>query len=69
MIMLVQRVVAGLIDDGIVRADTGQGIDVGVGVIARQPTVVEPEHPSGAQHGSHGLLDLALVQLGVAIGG
>ena len=37
-------IVAGLEDDGVRRGEAGQGVDVGIGVVALQVAVVEPEH-------------------------
>ena len=40
----VPSVVAGLVDDGVRRGEAGEGIDMGVGVVAFQVAVVEPQH-------------------------
>src|SRR3546814_13040495 len=35
---------AGLEDDGVIGSEAGEGVDVGVGVVALEVAVVEPQH-------------------------
>ena len=58
----------GNMDNHVVRADARQGLRVGVGVVPGQETVIEPEYALCSQQRGHGLLDLAFVQLRVAVG-
>src|SRR3546814_4706071 len=43
-VMRVGRGVAGLEDDGVIGGEAGEGVDVGVGVVALEVAVVEPQH-------------------------
>ena len=40
----VLRVIAVLVDDAVGRGEAGEGVDVGVGVVAFQIAVVQPQH-------------------------
>ncbi len=42
--MRVLRVIAVLVDDAVDRSEAGEGVDVGVGVVAFQVAVVQPQH-------------------------
>src|SRR3546814_9079521 len=61
--MRVGRGVAGPEDDGVIGGEAGEGVDVGVGVVALEVAVVEPQHavlgePAGqpfAQFAARGL--------------
>ena len=41
--MNVVRIFALHIDDGVVGAESGQGVDVGVGVVTQEEAIVEPK--------------------------
>ncbi|KAG1439960.1 hypothetical protein G6F55_013614 [Rhizopus delemar] len=43
-IVRVALVVAGLVDDAVGRGEAGEGVDVGVGVVAFQVAVVQPQY-------------------------
>ncbi|MNV47996.1 hypothetical protein D3C71_1398830 [compost metagenome] len=49
--MRIARVVAGLVDDAVGRGEAGQGIDVGVGIVAFQIAMVQPQHTVLGQPG------------------
>ena len=59
--VLVGRIVALDIDDGVVGAETSEGVDVRIGVVARQIAVVEPKDAFGAEAFAEQQFDLSAI--------
>jgi len=49
VVVRVFGIVAAGVSDGVRRAKTGQGVDMGIGIVAAQVFLVQPEHPFCAQ--------------------
>jgi hypothetical protein len=58
---------AAYIDDGVLRTNSGQGVDMRVGIIACEETVVEPVESGHSQVVGKRPLKLAFIQMRVAI--
>ncbi len=65
--VLVGRDVAAHVKDGVVGAEPGQGVDVGVGVVAGQIAVMKPEDAPQAEQLAQRGLDAGLVEMGIAV--
>ncbi len=66
--MFVQRIVTGLIDDGITGGKTRQHIHMPVGVIAGQITVLQPENTRCPEKLSEGLFGVGPAHVGIPVG-
>ena len=69
LILFVVGVVAANIQQGVIRTDAYQGIDMSVGIIAGQVTVVDPDDPFRMELALEALFDLSLCHRLVAMGG
>ena len=67
-IMLVRWVVAGLIEDRLIRGESSEGIDVAVRVIAREITVLQPHDTFCAKVLKQLLFNLSAAEVGIAVG-
>lgn len=66
--MLVVRVGAPYVGDGVVGTETYQRVDVGVGVVTGHVTVVKPEDALGMELAQKAFLDVSHAETGVAVG-
>ena len=57
-IMLVVAVITGDMEDGVVRTEPSQGIDMGIGVIPSQIAFVQPEKTVGSEMSGQGGFDI-----------
>ena len=69
LILFVVRVVAANIQQGVIRTDAYQGVDMSVGIIAGQMTVVNPDDPLRMELTLETFFDLSLCHRLVAMGG
>ena len=66
--MGIAGVIAAHVGQGLGVAEAHQGVDVGVGVVAGQLAVLQPQHPLGSQVLDQGGFDGGAVQVGIALG-
>jgi hypothetical protein len=66
--MLVRRIVAGDMEDGIVRRQARQGIDMRIRIVPGQKAVFQPEEMPGAQQAEQFLFQLLPGQMRIAVG-
>ena len=59
--VLVGRIVALDVDNGVVGTETSEGVDVRIGVVARQIAVVEPKDAFGAEAFAEQQFDLSAI--------
>ena len=55
--MFVPGIVAATVGDGVLRAESCQGVDVRVGIVSGESAVFKPEKPGRAQQAAQTLLD------------
>ena len=67
-VMDIVGVVALHIDDGVIGTESGQGIDVGVGVVTQQEAIVEPQDTLGTEVVEEPTLERRLALEDIAIG-
>ena len=65
--MGIAGVIAAHVGQGLGVAEAHQGVDVGIGVVAGQLAVLQPQHPLGAQLLDQGGFDGGAVQVGIAL--
>ena len=67
--MLVGGIVALDIEDGVVGGETGERVDMGIGIVAGEVAVVDPQDAVGSERVAQIVFNLSAREVAVAVGG